>query len=72
MRYLVYSKTTSDNLPLSTTTVNSKPCLDPSEIETHHSAYYPTELGNGKSCGSNTDPRYVSVGEEALLTRYEL
>jgi len=72
MRYLVYSKTKTDNLPLSTTAINAKPCLDPSQVEIPQRAYYPTELDTGEYCGQRRDPRYIAVGDKAVVTRYQL
>lgn len=72
MRYLVYSKTKTDNLPLTTTTVNSRPCLNPNKVELPREAYYPTELDRGEFCGANTDPRYVSNGGEDVISNIEL
>lgn len=60
-RYLVYSKETN-NLPLSTLTINSRPCLNPTLTESQSDSFYPTENDLGKHCGNETDPRYRSDG----------
>ena len=41
--YLVYSKTSSDNLPITATIIADKPCMNPLETSIS-SKFYPTEL----------------------------
>lgn len=71
MYQLVYSKTKTDNLPLTTFTINSRPCLNPRQVELPAEAYYPTELNRGEYCGSNTDPRYSASGSEDFISQLE-
>ena len=73
--YLVYSKKLADSLPITTTVIDRKPCLDPTQVSTHAS-FYPTELDRGDFCqigyhGLEYDPRYTEVVGESI-TEFEL
>ena len=71
-RYVVYSKTMADSLPITTTAIDREPCLNPTQASTY-GRFYPTELSRGDSCqdyrGVVHDPRYVSFGE--TITEYD-
>ena len=73
-RYLVYSKASSDSLPITTTLVTGKPCLNPTQ-STSQGNFYPTELDRlpsvcRKVLGQEYDSRYSDAG--LSLTQYEL
>ena len=65
-RYLVYSKTIQDKLPLTTTSFDTHPCVNPKETSSQ-AGFYPSELDRGEVCilagGYKLDPRYSLVGE---------
>ena len=65
-RYLVYSKNSSNNLPLTTTMIDRKPCLKPSGTSAR-SKFFVTELDRTEKCTDENDefeydPRYMEVG----------
>ena len=66
-RYLVYSKHIKDNLPLTTTVLDARPCINPTQTSSL-SQFYPTELDRTEICEDDEgdflfDPRYIYVGE---------
>ena len=69
--YLVFSKTATDNLPITTTKVESTPCIDPDHMS-EQEALYPVESEKFvKDCQLNQDlkvkhdPRYTDTGGRA-------
>ena len=66
-RYLVYSKTVKDSLPITTTVLDRQPCLDPTKTSSRTS-FYVTELDRKDQCKDDKgdfvyDPRYIEVGD---------
>ena len=73
-RYLVYSKNIKDNLPLTTTTLDTRPCINPTQTSSL-SKFYPTEIERTEICLDDNgeflyDPRFKPVGES--ITEFEL
>ena len=75
-RYLVYSKTIKDGLPITTTHFGFQPCMKHESalyvrlnfLKNEEREFYPTELDREKVCKNETgvlltDPRYQLVGE---------
>ena len=67
-RYLVYSKHVKDSLPITTTVLDRKPCLDPRKTSSRTS-FYVTELDRKDQCVDDRgdfvyDPRYIEVGDQ--------
>ena len=61
-RYLVYSKSIKDRLPITITAVDAHPCLNPAQTSSR-SGFYPTELDRGDVCYDDEfDLRYNLVG----------
>ena len=63
--YLVYSKAIKDSLPITTTSIGSKPCKDPTLISSDPS-FYPLEIGRTSKC-YDLDPHFtqlIEVGTE--------
>ena len=64
-RYLVYSKTAKDSLPITSTTVAIQPCMDPSQTFSK-AGFYPSERGRGEVCNEGNDSidqQYNLVGD---------
>ena len=66
--YLVYSKTNKDSLPITTTFIGSKPCIDPTLISSD-SSFYPLEIGKTFKC-YHLDPHFTKVVE--LGTEFDI
>ena len=63
--YLVYSKAIKDSLPITTTSIGPKPCIDPTLISSDTS-FYPLEVDKTFKC-YDLDPHFtqlVEVGTE--------
>ena len=63
-KYLVYSKTVSDNLPITTTFVGPRPCKDPGLTSSSAEFYY-TENDARETC-------IDEYGQYLLDTNYKL
>ena len=66
-RYLVYSKTVKDRLPITKTHFGLQPCIDHEKISSDRT-FYPTEIDRAKVCEDEKgnillDQRYQLVGE---------
>ena len=65
---LFWSKNTTDNLPLMSTKVEYKPCMNHDERSNGASKFYPLEQPLPKDCSINPstevafDPRYINTG----------
>ena len=76
--YLVYSKKSTDNLPITATRVESQPCAFPDQLfEPAEDLYYPLERDRKKEAcqvhqgtGKATDDRYKDTG--GWVTEYEV
>ena len=77
--YLVYSKTSTDNLPIVTTSAESgRPCAHPGELsQPSYDLYYPLEIDRKRSdctmdlsSGTNVDNRFYDTG--TWVTEYEV
>lgn len=73
-RYLIYSKIATDSLPITTTSISSQPCLNPTQ-SSNQKNYYPTELDRlpedcSEYLGEKYDNRFTNTGLQ--LSQYEL
>ena len=70
-RYLIYSKTIQDRLPITTTTFDTQPCINPAQTSTE-SGFYPSERDRADTCIEDgmhyLDPRYIKVGESKSVS----